>query len=355
MTRSATKRSSTKPSPTSTVETTPTLPSPFSPPPAPLLPFLDCLDKSRIYLTHIDVHPRAFKRQIFLVPVALNLTITLLLLWRLYYAIPTYLGILISALGYENAYTIKIASTPTSQLLRVIGGRAVMFLLDWGLARFIVPWPLTFFSELPDNPCSWRWKTGFRDREIYIRISRNWGAVELLGPEAQKKGDESPFWKNRILPAIERQYVRGKTGYLMMDKHWDLDFGAMVEAARLVDRNEVDEKCFEKSVWCYAGPATGWVSWEVWKLDVQEGTEQEEARKKIVAFKDRLTAMGKESLFFRWIEIVQYESNSEGGFTVERQKSAVRQARELFEREGIDFDEFVGEMGGERGLPGMET
>ena len=225
-----------------------------------------------------------------------------------------------------------------------------MFGLDWALVRILLPWPLTFVLERPENPVSWRWKCGVRAREIYVRVSRRWGADELLSG-----GEDSVEWRTRVMPAIERGYVRGKTGYLMMDASWDLDFGAMVQAVRAVDAEELELERFEKSVWCYGGPQVGWLVWEVWRLDVEQGAEQEEARKKIVAFKDRLTAMGKESLFFRWIEIVQYESSQQGGFTEQRQAEAVKQARELFQQQGIDFDEFVGEMGGKEGLPGMVT
>ncbi|KAI9661091.1 MAG: hypothetical protein M1821_009418 [Bathelium mastoideum] len=353
MARSAKQRLS-QPS-TSTTVTTTSIPPPFSPAPSSLNPFLDTLDPSKVYITHIDTHSPTFKKQIFAVPVFLNLAITVLLIWRISYAGPTYLGLLASALGHPNAYTIDLASTPRTSLLRIIAGRAIMFLLDWGLARIVLPWPVTFLLEQPANPVSWRWRCGFCAREIYIRVSRRWGAAELVGPEARKKGAESAFWRTRVMPAIERAYVTGKTGYLMMDASWDLDFGAMVRATRLVDEEKVGLEAFEKSVWCYGGPEVGWLAWEVWKLDVEQGTEQEEARKKIVAFKDRLTAMGKENLFFRWIEIVQYESSQEGGFTAERQAEAVRQARELFQKQGVDFEEFVGEMGGKEGLPGMEV
>ena len=353
MARSANKRPSK--SSTSATLTTTSIPPPFSVAPETLQPFLSTLDESKVYIAHIDTHPPAFKKQVFAVPVVLNLTITILLLWRASYAFPTYFGIVASAFGNQNAYTIDVAHTPRGALLWLIAGRAAMFLLDWALARIIIPWPLTFFLEQPDNPASWRWKTGFRPREIYVRVSRRWGVDELVGPDARKKGADSPYWATRVMPAIERRYVREKTGYLMMDRNWDLDFGAMVAATRAADEGRVELGCFQKSVWCYGGPQVGWLAWEVWKLDVEQGAEQEEARKKIVAFKDRLTTMGKENLFFRWIEIVQYESSREGGFTEQRQAEAVKQARELFQKQGVDFDEFVGEIGGKEGLPGIET
>lgn len=74
-----------------------------------------------------------------------------------------------------------------------------------------------------------------------------------------------------------------------------------------------------------------------------------------MAFKDRLTAIGKENLFFRWIELIQYESSQPGGFTPERQQDAVVKAKELFERQGVDFEQFIKDIGGLDGIPGLEN
>ena len=72
--------------------------------------------------------------------------------------------------------------------------------------------------------------------------------------------------------------------------------------------------------------------------------------------KDTLTALGKENLFFRWVEMVQFESSAEGGFTAERQQQAVRKAKELFEGQGVDFEEFWASIeGGVEGMMGMEV
>lgn len=65
--------------------------------------------------------------------------------------------------------------------------------------------------------------------------------------------------------------------------------------------------------------------------------------------------MGKENLFFRWIEIVQFESSQPGGFTQERQTRAVGQAKQAFKEQGVDFEEFVKSVGGMDAMPGVET
>ncbi|KAF2085034.1 hypothetical protein K490DRAFT_47747 [Saccharata proteae CBS 121410] len=349
----ATKRSNgnqakaTKPSTAS--DDTP--PAPFTLAPSILDPFLDTLDTQSVYITHIDNHPWWFKRRIFCVPLLLNLGIVCLLAWRAYAVLPTYFEMLLSALGNHNAYTVYPAKRTWSQLALVCLKRGSNFLLDYVLVMIVSGWPITFFLESPGNPVSWRWQAGFRDREIYVRKSRGWGKTELLDATSGKRGQESPFFATRILPAIDRHLLRSKTGYLLMDKSWDLDFAAMKHATGLVDSKKVFESCFEKSVFVWAGEGTGWCVWEVHRLD--EGAE-EDGRKKIIAFKDTLTALGKESLFFRWIELVQYESSQPGGFTEERQQRAVKNARELFERDGVDFEEFVASVGGMGGMPGFE-
>jgi len=64
--------------------------------------------------------------------------------------------------------------------------------------------------------------------------------------------------------------------------------------------------------------------------------------------------MGKEHLFFRWIELLQYESSQPGGFTMERQTAIVAKARVMFDEQGIELNEFLGSEG-VRGLPGLDV
>ena len=232
----------------------------------------------------------------------------------------------------------------------------LMFMLDFLLFRFVALWPYTFFVEQPGNPVSWRWNVGFRDDEVYVRVSRSWGAKDLLG-EAEggsgRAGADSPFFKTRILPAVDKSRLREKTGYLLMDADFDLDFFGMVAATQLLDRKDITLDHLRKSVFVYVGdPETEngqWAVWEFAKLD--EGSETE-ARDKVIQFKERLTAMGKESLFFRWVELIQYESNAPGGFTQERQIAAAEKVKKMFEDEGVDFEVFEKEIGGMHDIAG---
>jgi hypothetical protein len=334
------------------------LPEPFTPAPAELSELLSTFDKSVVYITHIDTHPAWFKKRIFIVPVALNLSIALVLLWRAYYILPYYWRILMSVLGNQNDTTIYWVGTPWGELIWRVVKRMLSFLLDFLLFRIVGPWPWGFFAEMPGNPVSWRWNVGFRDEEVYVRQSRGWGAEDLLGAAegaSGKAGEESPFFKTRILPALEERRLKEKTGYLLMDGDFDLDFYGMVAATQLLDRKSITPATLRKSVFVYVGDLTSevengqWAVWDCAKLD--EGSETE-ARDKVVMFKDKLTAMGKESLFFKWVELIQYESNAPGGFTQERQEVAAEKAKKMFEEQGVDFDAFSREMGGLGGMPG---
>lgn len=333
-----------------------TIPDPFVPAPTELASLLSTLDTECVYITHVDNHPAWFKQRVFYVPVGLNLTIAVLLVWRLYAAGPWYWALIMSFLGHQNETTIIYATTAWLVLIRKVVWRSAIFLFDFLLFRVVGPWPWSFFFEPGGNPVSWRLRIGFRDAEVYIRESRGWGAQDLLG-EAEgssgKAGGESPFFKTRILPAVDQKRLKEKTGYMLMDQDFDLAFGPMVTATRLVDKKEASLDQLRTSVFAWIGTEKSgqWVVWNCWQLD--EGSETQ-AREKVMLFKDRLTAIGKENLFFKWVELIQYESSHPEGFTHERQVETANKAKKLFEEQGVDFDEFMNEIGGLSGMPGMD-
>lgn len=63
--------------------------------------------------------------------------------------------------------------------------------------------------------------------------------------------------------------------------------------------------------------------------------------------------MGKEGLFFRMIELVQYEGSTPGGFSPERQAQTLEKIKQLFADQGVDFEQTLNELGID--LPGMPT
>ncbi|TKA22088.1 hypothetical protein B0A50_08466 [Salinomyces thailandicus] len=329
-----------KPKPTTFQAPSTSIPHPFRRAPPTLAPFLTQLDPAKVYLIHIDRFPPAAKKQIFLIPVLLNATIALLLLWRLYSGLPTYWTLLQTFMGYETTATVDTARTTRKEQFTILFKRTAMIALDFLVFRFIGPWPLTFFLEQPANPVVWRWKLGgFREEEVVVRESRHWGSAELL--QGVKQGDESPFFKTRVLPVIDKGFMRRKTGYLMMDGSWDLDFQGMLDAHTLVKAGEFGLKEVDKLCLVHLD-GVGWLSWQ-WET---EGDVIEDRRRKIVVFKETLTKLGKEGLFFKWMEIVEQERDGDGGFSVAKQERVVERVRAAFEKEGIDFEELSASIGG---------
>jgi hypothetical protein len=338
-----------------------TIPEPFTAAPKELAHLLSTFSRDTVYITHIDTHPAWFKKRIFSVPVVLNLTISLVLLWRLWYIVPHYWAILLSVMGNANETTIYWEDTTWSSLLWKVFRRMMSFFFDFLLFRLVGPWPWSFFLELPGNPMWWRWKIGFRDEEIYVRQSRGWGAEDLLGAaegSTGKAGAESPFFKTRILPALDAQRLREKTGYLLMDTDFDLDFYGMIAATQLLDRKLVAPSTLRKAVFVYVGDLSAAEEngqWVYWDCSEPDADPEAAARNQLLQFKDKLTAMGKESLFFKWVELIQYESNAPGGFTPERQNEAAEKTKKMFEAEGVDWEAFSAFIEGGRanGTQGM--
>lgn len=341
---------------------TPSLPpSPFKPIPPALEPFTTVLSKQHIYLTHIDTKPAAFKRKIFLVPVAMNVAVVLLFVWRVNYILPWYGALLLSTLGYTRDAAVQGAASSTSTLAFIVVRRAATFLLDFLLAVFVWPWPVEFcFGAAHSNPVTWRWTSGFRDREVYVRRSRaEWDAGVVDGALLlEEEGEERRrLILRKAAPAMDPLLLREKTGYLLMNADWDLDWAGMIAATALVDAKDAALEAFERVVMFHT-KEFGW-------LCLDRGSEarasgpgavEEERRRQVFAFRDALAAVGKEDVFYRWIEIVQFEASQPSGFGPEKQVEVAARIREMFAREGIDFDAFWKEAVGSdtaEGLAGM--
>jgi hypothetical protein len=93
--------------------------------------------------------------------------------------------------------------------------------------------------------------------------------------------------------------------------------------------------------------------WMVVDHKLGESDAEEARRRQVFLFKDALSAIGKEDLFFRWIEVVQFEASQPGGFSADRQEVVAQQIRELFQKEGVDFDQLWKDTVGSEGIAGM--
>jgi hypothetical protein len=322
------------------------LPRPFKPAPDSLEPFTKSLSPIYAYITHVDLKPRDFKRKIFLVPVAMNIAVTLLFAWRVSYIGPYYLQLIATALGFTNETTLVAADLSWSELSGTVLRRGFTFMLDLCLAIFVWPWPVEFVFARGGSPVKWRWAVGFRDKEIYVRRSRAWYAA--LGDLVDNDEARSLLLSQARIatsPMLQQQ----KTGYLTMNGEWDLDWGAMVSATRLVDEKTIALDAFRTLVLVHLKDH-GWV---VADQRIEQNAAEEERRGQVFAFRDALAAVGKEDLFFRWIEMIQFEASQPGGFGPEKQAEAATRVRDLFQEQGIDFDAFWKETVGTEGLAGM--
>ena len=323
-------------------------PPPFSKAPSSLAPLLTQLDPAQVYITHIDRTQLHVKKQVFVFALLLNASIAGLLAWRAYVAVPKYLALTQTFLGYDSSATVDATSTPTNEKVWILLSRTAMMLCDYLLVRLVLPWPGSFFFERPANPVTWRWKVGFQKEEVVVRVCRNWEGRDMM--KGEKKGEESPFFKTRILTAVEGETME-KTGYLMMDGSWDLDFGAMQDAHTLVKMGKLGLGEVDALVLVHqdAGGYKGWLGWRFRELKGE--TAEEERRRKLVAFKELLASKGKESLFWKWQEVVEAERSADGTFTPEAQEKVSKRVEEVFAKEGIDFKEAMESVGQVEALP----
>lgn len=310
--------------------------------------FTKHLDKRHVYIAHIDTKPASFKRKIFLVPVAMNMAIAFLFVWRLYAIAPYYLALLRSLFLREvNETTFDAAGSTWGVMGWEIGRRAFTFMLDLLLFVFVWPWPTEFCAgRAHGNPVRWRLGVGFRDKEVYVRRSRAWDAD--LGSFLEAP-DSKEMFLSVLREATSPMLINEKTGYLLMNAQWDLDWALMVTATRLVDSGDVPLEAF-RCVALLHEKTHGWMC-----LDMSTGRDNaaEERRRQVFAFREALAGLGKEDLFYRWIEIVQFESTQPGGFGEEKQVEVAKRIREMFAEQSINFDELWMESVGSEGIAGM--
>ena len=323
------------------------LPAPFKPAPEELEPFIKHLSKNHVYIAHVDTKPRALKRKIFGIPILINVAVTLLFAWRMYYIGPYYLALLASALGYPNATTVHASQLTWGELFIVVLGRAFSFGLDFFLGVFVWPWPVEFtLGTAHGSPTRWRWNVGFRDREIYVRRSRTW--AQSIG-DVVANGEGRNTLLSVVRQATSPMLLQQKTGYLTMNAEWDLDWEAMVQAHRLVDKKTAVLDAFRLLVLLYHSEH-GWI---VVDTNIGANAKEDERRRQVFAFKDSLAAIDKEDLFYRWIEIIQFESSQPGGFGEEKQVEVAQKIRDLFQENDVDFDKLWKESVGTDNLAGI--
>lgn len=228
-----------------------------------------------------------------------------------------------------------------------------MFALDWFMWKVVSGWPMEFWK--PGGAFAWRWRIGFSDgAEIVVRRCRPALSRNLRGRWwADAEGER--IIEKKVRPVVDKGWMKEKSGIAMVDRSWELDYEGMVTTHRLLEEGALREGDFSGGplVLVFDDVEKEWMVWKAWGDEREE--REEEGSRKLRMFKDNLTALGKENLFFRWVEMMQLETSSPGGFTSEKREQAVRKGTELFQQQGVDWDEVMDSIGGIEGLPGMEV
>ncbi|KAG5955879.1 hypothetical protein E4U57_003070 [Claviceps arundinis] len=307
-------------------------PAPFKQPPEALKAFIDGLSEKHVYITHIDSKEAAFKRKVFLVPVAMNVAISVLFVWRMYSILPWYWKILQSGLGAQNETTFPVQDSTWKEFAWEVLKRALSMFIDFLLFVFVWPWPVEFAAgQAHGNPMFWRRKVGFQDKEIYVRRSRDWDRV--LG-DFLKDADSKKILLAYVQAATSPLLQEQKTGYLLMNGQWDLDWAGMVRAHQLVHSKAVALEAFTSVVLVHHKDF-GWMCYD---LKTSLAAEGDGKRRQVFAFRNTLAAMGKEDLFYRWVEMVQFDATQPGGFGPKQQEVTAKKIRDMFEEADINFD-----------------
>ncbi|KAL8726684.1 MAG: hypothetical protein Q9166_006552 [cf. Caloplaca sp. 2 TL-2023] len=355
--------------------------TPYTSPSPALTTLLSTFPQEFIYILHLDSTPPSHRKQLFALPLIFNTLLVVLLLWRTYHAFPTYLALFAAVIGYPSSEAVNFKEIGLEGVIWILVERMGMFFLDGiVLGRYVAEWPIDFFwGARLGSALGWRWRVGFAEagREVVVRRSRRWadspavrtslydgGDRENCREEKHEKGAAcGEVAEEKVLTAVRREWVREKSGLLMIDKDWDLYYRGMVSAHDLLSKGSLKWEELEKG-----GPVVcvyrqekneeegDWLIRQPWEDD--DSIKEEAEGGKLRVFKDILTAMGKENLFFRWVEVMQYESSTIGakgrGMTRERRERMVQVSRDLFEGQGVNWDEVIDGIGGVDGLPGME-
>ncbi|PWY92391.1 hypothetical protein BO70DRAFT_8910 [Aspergillus heteromorphus CBS 117.55] len=329
---------------------------PFTKAPESLKPFLEPFPQREVYLVHIDTAPVDIKKQAFIVPCVINAAIVAILAYRVYMVRNIYPAMLATVVGMNSSMSLDTSTMEWEEIAMVALRRIGTVLLDYFLVTVLFSWPIRFWF----GPVRWRRTVGFRGHEIIVRRSQP-DMTQGLKRDRWIREDEET--RDKIVAAVTPERLM-KTGYLLVDADWDLDYDAMIHAHEMVADPHKYEKIglddFRTAV-IVNTDAHGWLIWHVGDENeainattpgpnpgpsTPEEPVRSAQRDQILAFKDKLTAMGKEDLFFRWVELIQYESTLPGGFTPERQRSAMLQVQKLFEENGVSFSQFWEDVGG---------
>lgn len=344
-------------------------PAPFAPIPAGLAAFTNTLPTDHVFLLHADTSTSALRRKVFIVPVLLNTFLAGLLIWRLYYAVPEYLYQVLTIFGYQTSWTVDTQAMPAVDIFKVITSRTAYLMIDYLIFFVLGRWPYEFLFGSKygrfTGAAGWKLSVGFnREKEAVVRRGRGWDdsifASEVIRREQGKTGaqwtkEEELIVYTRCTAALRKTYT-SRTSYLLLDKDWDLDFQGMIDANELIDEGKLNWADMDHVV--LVPFSDHWFCWYPHAVESRGEAvpipELPTRDERLETLRQKLIAMDCEDLFYRWIEIVQYETSREGGFDSLRKKAAVEELQSMLKERGLDEHDFWQSIGGEGMLPGLD-
>lgn len=332
------------------------IPTPWRPVPATLQPFVSTLPTDHIYITSLDQNPISVKKQAFLVPLLLNLTIIGILCGRVYYAAPIYLSLIITVFNYETSYHVDPSVASTGDIFSTIFSRTFLMMTDYVLFWLLGSWPREFIlGSVPNRfvgPLGWKMSVGFQDDEVVVRRGRKWDISIVEDAEDSQRAwnlDQELTIKFKVEAAMLRSYG-SKTALSLLDRDWDLDYHAMSDAHRLAADGRLKLEEVQELAFVYYHKQ--WLVWHIHEAH-EVPLSDLEADVKVRNFREKLTGLGCEDVFFRFIEIIQYETNQPGGFLPGPRARALRELDQMLSSKGVDSGRFLHDIGGHIALPGF--
>ena len=235
----------------------------------------------------------------------------------------------------------------------IVFDRTFLLFVDYVLLALVGSWPKEFFLGSREGrrtgSAVWRWRIGVREKEIVVRRGRRWDTKILVGSDKKErvwsKEDELTMLK-KVGDAMRKEYL-AKTGVLLLDKKWDLEYRGMIDAHRMVDSERLKMEDLDGCVFVWYGEK--WLWWRPNERRKAEGERDEKTEK----FRKALEQRKCGDVFYRWIEIVQFETNQKKGTEKERYERLLEEFKRLLNGKRVDVDKLLKEVGGEAGVPGL--
>ena len=235
-------------------------------------------------------------------------------------------------------------------------------MFDYILFSLLGSWPWEFVFGNKYNrftgPVAWRRAVQFEAHEVVVRRSKGLHR-KLQSPWSL---DDEARVRSTVTPAMDRNGALKKSGYLLIDKEWDLDFRGMVTAHQLIQSKDIHIADFAQPT-AYAFYKGRWIAWRfpttaaatrMFPKPALNGALLSSETPQMTRFHEKLKSLGCEDLFYRWIEIIQFESSGPDGLNDKGKERALQELGTLLMAKGVEMTAFLEDMGGAENLPGME-